>query len=43
MHLLIRFSSFKDCPFAFENTGITLTNKAFLVKAILMLYYVAFL
>ena len=43
MHLLIRFSSFKDCPLTFENTGITLTNKAFLVKAILMLYYVVFL
>ena len=43
MHLLIRFSSFKDHPLTFENTGITLTNKAFLVKAILTLYCVVFL
>ena len=32
---VIRFSSFKNCPLTFANTGITLTNKAFLMKAIL--------
>ena len=32
---VIRIYSFKNCPLTFANTGITLTNKAFLMKAIL--------
>ena len=32
---LIRFSSFENSHLTFENTGTTLTNKAFLINAIL--------